>query len=165
MSVRPELDGELLETGACGRDHPHPRLPPNGRDNRWGNARGDVELAAPQLLAGIGGRRKSDDESVDVGWVLSPVAGVAAEDELAATLDPLDEERTASDGSTRSRIIDPVAPDLREVRTAERVRREEIAEEVAPGRGPRPQTTRTVLRPTARALRTGAWTSRSSWVP
>ncbi len=68
-----------------------------------------------------------------------PVARVAAEDELPAALESLDEERAASDGSTRSRIVDPVAPDLREIRTAERVRREDAPEEVVPARGPRPK--------------------------
>ena len=57
VSVRPELDAELLESGACGRNEAHPRQPTNGRDDRWWNAHGDVELAAPQLLAGIGNRR------------------------------------------------------------------------------------------------------------
>ena len=122
------------------RDEAHPRLPTNGRDDRWWNAHGDVELAAPQLLAGIGSRlRESDDEPLDVGRVRPPVAGVAAEDELPAALEPLDEERATSDRSTRSRIVDPVAPDLREVRTAERVRREDVPEEVVPARGPRPK--------------------------
>ena len=140
VSVRSELDGELLECRACRRDQPNPRLPPNGRDDRWWNAHGDVELAAPQLVAGIGSRRReSDDEPLDVGWVRSPVAGVAPKDELPAALEPLDEERATSDGSTRPRIIDPVAPDLREVRTAERVRRQDVPEEVAPARGPRPE--------------------------
>ena len=125
---------------ACGGDQAHPRLPTNGRDDRWWNARGDVELAAPQLIDGIGSRlRESDDEPLDVGWVRSPVAGVAPEDELPAALEPLDEERATSDGSTRPRIVDPVAPDLREVRTAERVRREDVPEEVGPARGPRPK--------------------------
>ena len=123
-----------------GRDQAHPRQPTNGRDDRWWNARGDVELAAPQLFAGIGRRlRESDDEPLDVGWVRPPVAGVAAEDELPAALESLDEERAAPDGSTRPRIVDPVAPDLREVRTAERVRREDVPEEVVPVRGPRPK--------------------------
>ena len=122
------------------RDQAHPRQPTNGRDDRWWNAHGDVELAAPQLLAGIGSRlRESDDEPLDVGRVRSPVAGVAAEDELAAALEPLDEERATSDGSTRPRIVDPVAPDLREIRTAKRVRWEDVPEEVVPARGPRPK--------------------------
>ena len=69
----------------------------------------------------------------------SPVAGIAPEDELPAALEPLDEERATPDGSTRPRIVDPVAPDLREIRTAERVRREDVPEEVAPARGPRPK--------------------------
>ena len=107
---------EVLEAGAYGRDQAHPGQPTNGRDDRWWNAHGDVELAAPQLLAGIGRRpRESDDEPLDVGWVRPPVAGVTAEDELPAALESLDEERAAPDGSTRPRIVDPVAPDLREV--------------------------------------------------
>ena len=90
-------------------------------------------------LGSVADCRESDDEPVDVGWVRPPVAGVAAEDELPAALEPLDEERATSDRSTRSRIVDPVAPDLREVRTAERVRREDVPEEVVPARGPRPK--------------------------
>ena len=119
VSVRSELDGELLEIGRDARDQPHPRLPTNGRDSRWWNADGDVELAAPQLIAGIGSRlRESDDQPLDVSWVRSPVSGVASEDELTAAFEPLDEERATSDGSTRPRIVDPVAPDMREIRTA-----------------------------------------------
>ena len=130
----------MLEFGVCGGDQAHPRLPTNGRDDRLLNAHCDVELAAPQLLSGVGYRhRESDDEPLDVGWVRSPVAGVAAEDELPAALKPLDQERATSDGSTRPRIVDPVAPDPREVRTAERVRRQDVAEEVAPSRGPWPE--------------------------
>ncbi len=131
---------ELLESGACGRDEAHPRQPTNGRDDHWWNTRGDVELAAPQLIAGIGSRlRESDDEPLDIGWVRSPVAGVAAKDELPAAFEPLDEERAASDGATRPRIGDPVAPDPREIRTAKRVRRQDVSEEVVPARGPRPE--------------------------
>ncbi len=141
VSVRSKLDRELLEVGTHGRDHAHPRQPTKGRDKRWWTDLGDIELAAPQLLAGIGGRqRESDDEPLDVGRVRPPVAGVAAEDELPpAALEPLDEERATSDRSTRPRIVDPVAPDLREVRTAERVRRQDVPEESPPGREPRPQ--------------------------
>ena len=90
-------------------------------------------------LGSVADSRESDDEPLDVGWVRPPVAGVAAEDELPAALEPLDEERATSDGSTRPRIVDPVAPDPREVRTAERVRREDVPEEVVPARGPRPK--------------------------
>ena len=98
--------------------------------------------SSPLLSSSLGSvtdARESDDEPLDVGWVRPPVAGVAAEDELPAALEPLDEERAASDGSTRPRIVDPVAPDLREVRTAERVRRQDVPEESPPGREPRPQ--------------------------
>ncbi len=140
VRVRPDLDGELLEVGTYGRDHAHPRQPTNGRDKRWWTDHGDIELAARQRIAGIRSlHRESEDEPLDVGWVRSPVAGVAPEDELLAALVPLDEERATPDGSTRPRIVDSVAPDLREVRTAERVRRQDVPEESPPGREPRPQ--------------------------
>ena len=109
MRVPSELDGEVLEIGGRRCDQAHPGQPTNGRDDRWWNARGDVELAAPQLIAGIGRRpRESEHEPLDVGRVRSPVARVASEDELPAALEALDEEWATPDRSTRPRIVDPL---------------------------------------------------------
>ena len=114
VGVRSALDLEVLEAGAWRRDKAHPRQPTNGRDEEGGMP--IATSSSPLLsssLGSVGRLRESDGEPLDVGRVRSPVAGVAAEHELAAALEPLDEERATSDGSTRPRVVDLVAPDLR----------------------------------------------------
>ena len=90
-----------------------------------------------------------------------PSSGGAAQDELAAMLEAVDEERAASDWLSRLRIVDPVPPDLRQILAGERVSRKDPAEEEPPSALRSQQNDVDGLRIGARTLRTH-WRWRSS---
>jgi hypothetical protein len=94
---------------------------------RWLRHYSKVELAGAQRLLGVRSTDEAQDDAIDVGRVAPPVARVADEYQLLATLPGSDEEGPAADGLARLRVDDPVAPEIfagGEVLTAERVPRE-----------------------------------------
>ena len=69
-------------------------------------------------------RCETGDEAVEVRGVRPPVPRVPDEREPLSSLPALDEERAAADPTAGLRVVDPVAPDLRDVESRERVARQ-----------------------------------------
>jgi hypothetical protein len=73
-----------------------------------------------------------DDDPVEIRPVGPPVARIAHERQLATSLPGLEQEGTAPDRPACLRVVDPVAPDLRQVFAAEHMRGEDVREQPSP---------------------------------
>ena len=124
---------EVLEPQGRRRTHSQARFRSEREELLLAEPQRDVDLARAQELGSLlRGCREPDDDPVEMGDVLTPVPWVPAQDELASAIPALDEERAASDRRPGLGVVDPIAPDCREVHTAESVRRQHETEELAP---------------------------------
>jgi hypothetical protein len=126
-----------------------------GLSSQVGPSRDDVELASTQGLR-CAVDLEAENESVEIGRVRSPIAGVPDERESLPAFPPFDEEGTARDWLACLRVVDPVPPEVStpEVVAAKRVPGKDDPEQALPAGSAGVQHDSHVLALSARTLRT-----------
>ncbi len=135
-TVAPNVDVLPTRPGPCEDPDPGvatelPHLRASERDGP-----DEVDLPVSQQLELLGTETaalltEAEDQSVEVCLAL-PVARVADERQCEPAIPARDEERAVSDRCARPGILDPVAPDLFEVLSPQRVLGQDAIEEGAP---------------------------------
>ena len=91
-----------------------------------------VDLAAAQRVRGVFRRKEAEDDPIQIGRMLSPVARIPDERHLLAALPGPDKKRAAPDRTSCLRVVDPVLPETLEVLAGKCVSRQDDGEEKPP---------------------------------
>jgi hypothetical protein len=136
MTAAPDAEREVLVGEIGPRDDAPAREPTHVRgtpDEQGSDELGDVDLVPTQRPERIGRVENVEavDETAEIGGA-PPVVWVPDEGQLTAAVEPADEEGAVADRPAGVRIVDSVAPHLRDVLAGERVVGQDRVEELPP---------------------------------